>query len=151
MHYADIRDRVWAAADYAPAGSPEGIARTREFINRALNRIALDAPFLFERDVDLYLDPDVRPDNTGTQADTWQSPTDFDPWVIRSSWTQANAVDLYNRFVDPDRPFSGWHFECKDPADPTGSRILSFRIREIWTADAVGGRRDFISFFEPKP
>ena len=151
MHYADIRDRVWAAADYAPAGSPEGIARTREFINRALNRIALDAPFLFERDVDLYLDPDVRPDNTGTQADTWESVNPFDPWVVVSSWNNTNALPLFNRFVDPARPFSGWHFECKDPADPTGSRILSFRIREIWEADYGVERRIFISFFEPTP
>lgn len=151
MHYADIRDRVWAAADYAPAGSPEGIARTREFINRALSRIAMDAPFLFERDINLYLDPDLLPDNSGAVADTWVSTPSFDPWVIRSSWTQATALALYNRFTDPDRPYSGWYFECKDPADSTGERILSFRIREVWTADVGVDRVVFISFFEPTP
>ena len=153
MHYSDIRDRVWAAADYAPAGSPEGVARTREFINRALNRIALDAPFLFERVIDIYLDPDVLPDNTAAEADTWRSVVggNFDPWVIESTWTLASAAALYNRFVNNERPFSGWYFECKDPADPTGERILSFRIREVWTIYENTTRRVRISFFEPTP
>ena len=153
MHYSDIRDRVWAAADYAPAGSPEGIARTREFINRALNRIALDAPFLFERDINIYLDPDVLPNDKAAVADTWRSVPggNFDPWVIESTWTLASAAALYNRFVNPERPFSGWYFECKDPADPTGERILSFRIREVWTIDEGITRRVRISFFEPTP
>ncbi len=151
MHYADIRDRVWAAADYAPAGSPEAVARTREFINRALARIALDAPFLFERDISIYLDPDVRPDNTDV-ADTWESTTPFDPWVIRSTWNNVNALALYNRFVNNDRPFNGWYFECRDPADSTSDRVLVFRIREVWTEeDPATGRHVHISFFEPNP
>ena len=111
----------------------------------------MDAPFLFERDINLYLDPDLLPDNSGAVADTWESSSSFDPWVVQSSWTQATALALYNRFINPARPYSGWYFECKDPADSTGERILSFRIREIWTADVVGGRRVFISFFEPTP
>ena len=152
MHYSDIRDRVWAAADYAPAGSPEGIARTREFINRALNRIALDAPFLFERDIDIYLDPDVLPNDKAAVPDTWRSipstlGSNFDPWVIESTWTLASAAALYNRFVNPERP-SGWYFECKDPADPTGERILSFRIREVFELIENTTRRIRISFFD---
>jgi hypothetical protein len=150
VHYADIRDRVWAAADYAPAASPEGAARTREHINRALMRIAQDAPFLFERDVPLYLDPDVRPDNSEVE-DSWRSLTAFDPWVLRTTWSTAVYPDLARRFTEAARPHNGWYFECRDPADPTGQRILSFRIREIWTDDADGGSYVFMSLFEPTP
>lgn len=151
MHYSLIRDRIWAAADYAPANSPEGIARTREHINRALMRILLDAPFLFERELDLYLDPDILPDNT-VVADTWTSSTNrFDAWTLRTSWDSSSYPLKAARLLDPERPLSGRWLEFKDPSDPTGQKVITLRIREVWEEDVDGGFFVIMSFFDPMP
>lgn len=151
MHYSDIRDRVWSAADYAPANSPEGEARTREHINRALMRIALDAPFLFERDVVMFLDPDVRADKTAAVTDAWVSTSPYDAWVLETPYTESTAPDLFARFVDPERPFNGRWMEYRDPTDPTGKRIQRHRIREIYLHGEVPNRRVRMTLFQPVP
>ena len=93
MILRDIRDRIWAQADYAPAGSPEGVVRTRGFINRALQRIAMDAPFLFEEEVEFFIDPDVRPDTTVTAVtDSWIGPAAADAWVLRTSYDSSTTA-----------------------------------------------------------
>lgn len=153
MILRDIRDRIWAAADYAPAGSPEGFVRTREFINRALMRIALDAPFLFEEDVVLYLDPDIVDESTTDTPDVWRSPSgvDFDPWVLETAYDDSTAegLILIQRFTLADRPINGRWIEYKDPADANGQRIMRHRIRDLWTVGEEGSQSVRISLYEP--
>lgn len=153
MHLSDLLNRLWGAADYAPANSPEGIARSKEYINRALMKLSQDAPFLFERDIDLYLDPDILPDNTAV-ADEWQSVAvpqsfDMDPWVLETTWTAAAYPDLAAKYLEPARPLSGRWMEFVDPSDPDAQKILSLRIREVWLDDITGRIR--MSLFDPVP
>ncbi len=152
MRYQDIRNRVWGAADYAPASSPEGEVRMREFINRGLKQLVQDAPFAFEEDIVFYLDPDILHD-TGNENDIWASDPDFDPWVLRTSYTDLQEADLFARFEDLDRPLSGRWLEWVDPADPTGRAVLRTRIRDMWIAESGGGpqKRVYISLWDPVP
>jgi len=153
MHLSDLLNRLWGAADYAPANSPEGIARSKEYINRALMKLSQDAPFLFERDVDLYLDPDILPNNTNV-PDEWRSvviapSSDIDPWVLETTWVAASHPLLAARYTSPARPLSGRWMEFVDPSDADGQKILSLRIREVWVDDISGRVR--MSLFEPVP
>jgi hypothetical protein len=60
MNLKEIRDAMFAQADWAPTQSPEAITRANNFINRAYNQLALEAPFLFfESKVHLATEPDV--------------------------------------------------------------------------------------------
>mgnify|MGYP003681145482 FL=1 len=70
MNLKEIRNAMFAQADWSPDQSPEAASRVNGFINRAYNQLALEAPFLFfETEAKIATEPDVEnkvgdPDNS---------------------------------------------------------------------------------------
>ena len=65
MNLKDIRDAMYAQADWGPKTSPAADERMNKFINRAYNLISLEAPFLFFEDILRFAtEPDIIPDST---------------------------------------------------------------------------------------
>ena len=61
MNLAEIRDAMFAQADWSPEQSPEATKRITGFINRAYNQIAREAPYLFFEDtLKATTEPDVK-------------------------------------------------------------------------------------------
>jgi hypothetical protein len=143
MNLKEIRDAMFAQADWAPTQSSEATSRVNNFINRAYNVLALEAPFLFfESKVHLATEPDVASlagdvdngvlDNVRLAgANTLPgSPTTRDPWTWRTTYTstqQAAKPAAFNAWKF-DRSWDGRRIEITT-AD--GTKIRN-QIRSVW-------------------
>jgi len=143
MNLKEIRDAMFAQADWAPTQSSEATSRVNNFINRAYNVLALEAPFLFfESKVHLATEPDVTSlagdvdngvlDNVRLAgANTLPgSPTTRDPWTWRTTYTstqQAAKPAAFNAWKF-DRSWDGRRIEITT-AD--GTKIRN-QIRSVW-------------------
>ena len=143
MNLKEIRNAMFAQADWAPTQSSEAISRANSFINRAYNQLALEAPFLFfESKVHLATEPDVTsldgdPDSGVLDnvrlagANTLPgSPTTRDPWTWRTTYTsvqQAAKPSAFNAWKH-DRSWDGRLIEIT-VADGT---VLRNQIRSVW-------------------
>jgi len=143
MNLKEIRDAMFAQADWAPTQSSEATSRVNNFINRAYNVLALEAPFLFfESKVHLATEPDVTSlagdvdngvlDNVRLAgANTLPgSPTTRDPWTWRTTYTsaqQAAKPAVFNAWKF-DRSWDGRRIEITT-AD--GTKIRN-QIRSVW-------------------
>jgi hypothetical protein len=143
VNLKDIRNAMYAQADYGPKNSAGADDRMNKFINRAYNLIALEAPFLFfEEILRIATQPDVLNDanNTVTFAPdiTWDVAGDPmfpkgstgatlppNPWVIKQDAVGAGGV-----LTDwpTDRSWDGRVIEIQD-ADGEWHRNI---IRTVW-------------------
>jgi hypothetical protein len=143
MNLKEIRDAMFAQADWAPTQSSEATSRVNNFINRAYNQLALEAPFLFfESKVHLATEPDVTSlsgEESVNKSDTVRlagantlpgSPTTRDPWTWRTTYTTADVANYSGKFNSwsTDRSWDGRMIEITT-AD--GVKIKS-QIRSIW-------------------
>ena len=146
MNLKEIRTAMFAQADWAPTQSPEAASRVNNFINRAYNQLALEAPFLFfESKVHLATEPDVTSldgvsDGAGNAfTDTVRlagantlpgSPTTRDPWTWRTTYTsvtQAANPSGFNAWKH-DRSWDGRMIEITT----TDGTKLRNQIRSVW-------------------
>tara|TARA_R110002012_G_scaffold76891_2_gene194449 strand:- start:193 stop:1932 length:1740 start_codon:yes stop_codon:yes gene_type:complete len=157
MNLKEIRDAMFAQADYSPNSSPEAITRVNGFINRAYNTLALEAPFLFfESKVQLVTEPDVKnkagdPDNgifdkvqlVGNQ--TLPAGASSDAWTWRTGYTVTQQQANPDKFTAWD--FSrGWDGRMIDLIDTDGS-IDRHQIRSVWHDTAS----DYVYFTVVRP
>jgi hypothetical protein len=144
MNLKEIRDAMFAQADWAPTQSSEATSRVNSFINRAYNVLALEAPFLFfESKVHLATEPDVASlagKESANLSDTVRlagantlpgGPTTRDPWTWRTTYTSGDAVANYPGLFNVwkfDRSWDGRRIEITT-AD--GTKIRN-QIRSVW-------------------
>lgn len=135
MNLADIRNAAFHQADWGPKQSPEAKERMNQFINRAYNLIALEAPFLFFEDILRFAtEPDVIPDEADPTAPV--NTVTFSPEAAASGITTANSwvVDQDNAGAagvinwPADRSWDGRVIELKDNNGVWHRNI----IRTIW-------------------
>ena len=146
MNLKEIRDAMFAQADYSPNSSPEATSRVNGFINRAYNTLALEAPFLFfESKVHLATEPDVTSKAGGellgvpltdtislAGANTLPGgPTTKDPWTWRTDYTEAQQKGLTSGLTawKYDRSWDGRMIEITTAND--GTKIRN-QIRSVW-------------------
>ena len=139
MNLKEIRDAMFAQADYSPSSSPEATSRVNGFINRAYNTLALEAPFLFfESKAQLATEPDVSSkggkeavagDRIQLQGTTAPGGAK-DPWTWKVTYTGAEASTHDGNFTywKTDRSWDGRMIEITT-AD--GTRIHN-QIRTVW-------------------
>jgi hypothetical protein len=159
MNLKEIRDAMFAQADWAPTQSSEATSRVNSFINRAYNQLALEAPFLFfESRVHLATEPDVTSLEGNASAGLYDRCRLFnavsgatpattglkDPWVWEVTYTVAQALVADNKLTQwkYDRSWDGRMIEIT-AADGT---VLRNQIRSIWFApfdDGTVGRYRF--------
>jgi len=135
MNLADIRNAAFHQADWGPKQSPEAKARMNQFINRAYNLIALEAPFLFFEDILRFAtEPDINPDEA--DPTTPVNTVTFSPEAAASNITTANSwvVDQDNEGAagvinwPVDRSWDGRVIELKDNNGVWHRNI----IRTVW-------------------
>ena len=136
MNRKEIRDAVFAQADWAPTQSADAVDRVNAFINRAYNQLVLDAPFLF-------FDSEVRfatmPDIVGSSTDTIQITDiidDITPSPIRNAWVMQRTQSVGTPGYDAwkiDRSWDGRVIEIIE----TDGTIHRNRIRTIWAEERV--------------
>lgn len=128
MNLKNIRDAMYAQADWGPKTSPAADARMNKFINRAYNIISLEAPFLFFEEV---LRQATEPDVTPSTTDTVQFVANPSPIETPSSWVieQTNFATAETTWP-ADRSWDGRVIEIKDANGHWHRNI----IRTIFTA-----------------
>jgi len=115
MNLKEIRDAMFAQADYSPNSSPEAITRVNGFINRAYNTLALEAPFLFfESKVQLVTEPDVKskagdPDNGVFDKVQLVGNHTLPAGVSADAWTWRTTYSLAVQQALPDK-FTLWDY-----------------------------------------
>jgi len=146
MNLKDIREAMYAQADYGPKNSTGADERMNKFINRAYNLIALEAPFLFfEEILRVATQPDVIADSNNTVSFapdlTWDkdgnpmfpkgatgSTLQPNPWVLKQ-----DAVGAGGTLIDwpTDRSWDGRVIEIQDSNNVWHRNI----IRTVWNAN----------------
>ncbi len=137
MNLQGIREAVFSQADWAPTQSAEAVDRVNDFINRAHNTLALEAPFLFfESEVALVTQEDV----VGSSTDTIRVTTDTDSvsgtprnaWVIlRDGYSGTSGLTDW----PVDR---SWDGRVIDIIESDGTTIHKNRIRTVWSTTVQG-------------
>lgn len=142
MNRKQLRDRVWAQMDHAPAASPEELYRINGKIDRALGRLAQEAPYLFSyADRQAFTDPDITPrDSTDTLLPVVDAPgvgvapAMTDRWVLRTSYTTADSkyFQWFPYIQNPlGRELSGRTLRIKDPTINTHTVYYDFVILQV--------------------
>jgi hypothetical protein len=151
MNLKEIRNAMFAQADWSPDQSPDAKSRVNGFINRAYNQLALEAPFLFfETEAKIATEPDVEskvgdPDNNQYDRIRLKGNNDLiydetDPWtwtVCATSVSAAAKPSLFNEWKY-DRSWDGRLIEIIK-SDGT---VIRNQIRTIWLDD-TSGRYEF--------
>ena len=141
MNLAEIREAMFAQADWSPDQSPEATKRVTGFINRAYNQIAREAPYLFFEDtLRATTEPDVLPlsdsDLIRPAGNNALSPEAEDPWTFRTSYTKVAADTYPENYVNTwktDRSWDGRVIEIT-----VGDRLVRNQIRTVWYDSVVG-------------
>lgn len=141
MNLAEIREAMFAQADWSPDQSPEAAKRIKGFVNRAYNQLAREAPYLFFEDtLQATTEPDVvsASDNDtieplGNNALTSAA---VDPWTFVTTYTKtvadADTDAAYTTTWKTDRSWDGRVIEIT-----TSTHIVRNQIRTIWFDSAV--------------
>lgn len=140
MNLGNIRDRLFSQVDWAPTQSADAKARVNEFINRAQNQLALEAPFLFWEDILHFVTlADFKGEEGLSAADTVRVNA-TDPWVIqRTLPTTTTDITAW----DTTGLWNGRWFEITD-----GDSVVHRRqIRDVWT----DGTTQYASLVKPWP
>ena len=147
MNLGYLRDALWTATDQAPAGSDEAVRRANSFINRAVNFISTDAPFLFfKEERTIYLEPDIEPEPPDPMGilDTW-TVNAGDQWVL--DYTPSAVSALYIKFSSLERPLDARVVVFKDPSD--SDNVIERRIRTSWIDKTVSPNTFHIALEKP--
>jgi len=122
-----IREAVFNQADWAPKQSTVARYRVNEWINRAYNQVAQDAPFLFFDDEIRWA---VHEDRVPTdENDTLSVAATGDAWVLE---TNLSTTNLNLMPWQDDRNWAGRALILTVPgSDP--EEVEFIRIREVWT------------------
>jgi hypothetical protein len=116
----EIRTRVFEELDWEPSQSTTVKARVDRMINRALEQMVLDAPYLFEEEWLLTTQPDFTP----TVAGDTISVNGSDPWVFSRDITTYTTAKKW----DTDRTWDGRMIKITDSDGVEHFR----RIRHVW-------------------
>lgn len=113
MNKKDLRDHLFDRVDWDPSPTPQAVRMVDRFIQRGVDQLALDAPFLFhEGSVRIATQPDVEPasdndqlllvgfdDLDGSEVNPWVFYTilaaghaDATPWKDDRSWDGRTLV-----------------------------------------------------------
>lgn len=153
MNKKDIRNHVFDQVDWDPSPTTEAVARIDRFVARAIQQLALDAPFLFFDDVlKIATQPDVEP---AGDTDTLRVMTSDDaalgtanPWVLMTNLAAGQAGSTAWAV---DRSWDGRMIELTDPNGVTHVT----QIRSIYLQEADGKAtiidRYFITIVRPWP
>jgi hypothetical protein len=126
-----IIDAVFDQHDWAPSQSESAQKKIGRFLDRAMNTMAEDSPYLFfEREIRLAVHPDRFPSDQDTLTTT------ADAWVLRTELPAGASAALD---WESDREWGGRYLMVLLPkADPQDDdEWHSIRIREVWQ-DTVG-------------
>ena len=123
-----IREAVFSQADWAPKQSGVAVTRMNEFINRAYNQIAQDAPFLFFEDEVRWA---VHEDQTPSlSTDLLTAASVGDAWVLETEL----AVGTTDALVwENDKSWAGRSLMLTVPGT-NPEQIELIKIREVWTS-----------------
>ena len=122
-----IREAMFNQADWAPKQSGVAVTRANEFINRAYNQIAQDAPFLFFEDEVRW---PIHEDQFPTLATDLLTVASLgDAWILETEL----AVGTTGALVwEADRSWAGRALMLTVPGtSPAQTEMI--RIREVWT------------------
>jgi hypothetical protein len=151
VNLGEIRDAIYAQADWEPNTSSDENTRVNGFINRACDQIALEAPFLFhESEVHFATQPDVIGEATDTvrfnRVD--DTPTaGLNPYLLVRTTTVPAAVTAGFTTWLKDRSWDGRVVEIVD-SDGT---VYRNRIRTITTVAVGNDNFDAIVLWKPWP
>lgn len=127
----DLRQNLFDQVDWDPAASNEGVRRANVFIDRAVQQISLDAPFLFHESevrfrTQANAEPTLSTDRLQVITDTSPLNTPVNPWVLKTliDRTTTDAVDWAN-----DRTWDGRWIDLKD--NTTGVTVHRTRIQSV--------------------
>lgn len=122
-----IREAVFNQADWAPKQSTVARYRVNEWVNRAYNQVAQDAPFLFfDDEIRWAVHEDRVPES---EADTLSVAATGDAWVLE---TNLETTDPTALTWEDDRSWAGRALILTVPgSDP--EEVEFIRIREVWT------------------
>jgi hypothetical protein len=123
----EIRTRVFEELDWEPSQSTTVKARVDRMINRALEQMVLDAPYLFEEEWLLTTQPDFTPTVTGDTISVNAS----DPWVFSRDITSYLTAEKW----DTDRTWDGRMIKITDSDGVEHFR----RIRHVWEVSGPFG------------
>lgn len=125
MILSEIRTRVFEEMDWEPSQSSTVTARVDRMINRALQQMVLDAPYLFEAEWTITTQADWDPSVSTDTLSVYSS----DPWVMsRDALTSVTGVTAWST----DRSWDGRMIMIVDSAGAKHFR----RIRHIWQSGA---------------
>lgn len=134
MNLIDIRTRVFEEMDWEPSQSSTVTARVDRMINRALQQMVLDAPYLFEEEWAVTTDADWNP----TVSTDTLSVSSSDPWVMsRDALTSVSGVTAW----PTDRTWDGRMIMIVDASGEKHFR----RIRTIWQS----GTQQYLTLDRP--
>lgn len=124
---AEVRDAVFQQADWAPSQSPEGRLRANTLINRALKRLAMDCPFMFQAERSIVAEPDVKySDGDSTNLLNLFDVLSTDAWVLEAQ----NVVGTMTVSWEDNRRWAARLISCRVQGTTDWHE---FRIREITT------------------
>tara|TARA_R110000824_G_scaffold23246_8_gene83665 strand:- start:186 stop:1901 length:1716 start_codon:yes stop_codon:yes gene_type:complete len=137
MNLVEIREAMFAQADWSPEQSPEATKRVNGFINRAYNQAAQEAPYLFFEDkLRVTVEPDLASasasDTLKAEGNDDLSTTGADAWTFSTGYTKtvadADTDGLYTTTWKTDRSWDGRTIEFETAG---GGRSRN-QIRTIW-------------------
>ena len=138
MNLGEIRAAIYAQSDWEPNTSTEQNARVNGFINRAMDQVALEAPFLFhESEVHFATQADLEPLDGDTVRFRWTDnipAAGENPWILSRTLIKALLTSGGHTLWPIDRSWDGRIIEIID-SDGT---VYRNRIRTI-TEEAVSG------------
>lgn len=140
-----IREAMFNQADWAPKQSGVAVTRANEFINRAYNQIAQDAPFLFFEDEVRW---PVHEDRTPTLAtDLLTAASVGDAWVLETELSTGTTDALV---WESDKSWAGRALMLTVPGT-NPEQLEMIRIREVWTYSNPGDGLDYIRISLERP
>ena len=148
MNLKEIRNAMFAQADWSPDQSPEAASRVNGFINRAYNQLVLEAPFLFfETEAKIATEPDVESlaGSTPLSLDDCiklkgnnDLPFDeTDPWTWTTTYTANQAINQAPGLLNEWKYDRSWDGRLIEIIKSDGT-VIRNQIRTIWLDGTTG-------------
>lgn len=134
MNLKEIRDSVFARADWAPTTSPEAVTRVNRFINDAYMELAEDAPYLFSRSMSIRTVPVFESQSDTDTLEVYG----LDLWVMKTALPSSGLTHWQSKIA-------GALIELTT-SDGT---VYYNRVREVWVATVFSFNYYIISLLYP--